>query len=268
MIQGYTIATKPRAFGKLLNATLDYEYQPVYHAYYDKILPVTTNQQPTLIEGYPWGSRIYPNSKPYYAIRVENMLQHWKLSKKVKVPLLQMIRQNRCLVWANCFFIWSEQVPYLIYVQDQRLFAMAGIWQQWKAPQNQLWYGFSILLQPPNHLMSTFNQNFMPLVLEEYEQKIWLKNSTSYQKIIGIMNKKYASEKMNGFQIRPLIRNRSLNNANILQPVSQRVQPEVYHQVKEKLVPLGWGRSKPQTDQEPLWKQMGLNPPANQEMNS
>jgi putative SOS response-associated peptidase YedK len=51
------------------------------------------------------------------------------------------VRRRRCLVPADGFYEWTgdrgSRQPYRIAFEDDRLFAMAGIWERWEGPVRQ-----------------------------------------------------------------------------------------------------------------------------------
>lgn len=91
------------------------------------------------------------------------------------------IRSQRCLVPSTGWFDWrhekGKKIPYFIYVKEEEVFSMAGIYSEWKNPDTgKAIYTFSILTTQANELMSYIhNTNFrMPVLLHKEEEEKWL----------------------------------------------------------------------------------------------
>ncbi len=89
-------------------------------------------------------------------------------------------RQNRCLVVANGFYEWQNldgqktKQPYLITIQDQNVFAFAGIWEVWIDPNNGMKiYSCVIVTTKANKKMAQIHER-MPVILAPYEYEKWL----------------------------------------------------------------------------------------------
>lgn len=91
------------------------------------------------------------------------------------------IRTQRCIVPSTGWFDWrheaDKKIPYFIYVRDEPIFSMAGIYADWKDPRNGKKIStFSIITTQANQLMSYIhNTNFrMPVLLHREDEEKWL----------------------------------------------------------------------------------------------
>ncbi len=89
------------------------------------------------------------------------------------------LRSQRCLVVADSFYEWSKlpggrRVPNRIFLKDENLLFMAGVWDEWRAAGGAAVRSFSIITTEPNLEMSALH-NRMPLIFTDAaERRKWL----------------------------------------------------------------------------------------------
>ena len=86
-------------------------------------------------------------------------------------------RQRRCLVPVDSFYEWkktaSGKQPYAIALADQKLMALAGLWESWRSPAGERVRSFAIVTTEPNELCAQLH-NRMPVVLAPETWPQWL----------------------------------------------------------------------------------------------
>jgi len=85
---------------------------------------------------------------------------------------------RRCLIPADGFYEWQkktgQKIPLRITLPNQKLFAFAGIWAQWRSPQGQAIHSCSIITSDANEQIKKIH-NRMPVILsEESAYHTWL----------------------------------------------------------------------------------------------
>jgi putative SOS response-associated peptidase YedK len=87
------------------------------------------------------------------------------------------LRYTRCLVPANGFYEWKKSGkktdPYYFHRKDNRLMAIAGLYDTWKATDGSRLRTFTIITTEPNSLVSSYHDRMPALLLEEDENR-WL----------------------------------------------------------------------------------------------
>jgi len=225
----YTVVTKVKAIEKQFNAQFNLPFVPVYNAAPSMGLPVITDADPHQIQHFQWGLVPFWAKDPKIAFKTINARTEEILQKP---SFRKPIRSQRCLVLANCYFEWKVEetgkVPHVIYVRDQRLFAMAGIWDQWLEPNTgEVVRSFSILTCPATPKLHPLHHR-MPVILSKNNTTKWLSPSLPLSEVSGLF-RQYPQDLMNAYPVSTEV-NKPLNNsASILEPVGEKLSSEVSH---------------------------------------
>ncbi len=136
-------------------------------------LPVILNTKPECLSYLRWG--LVPSwaanereGAKLINVRAETMHQ--------KPAFRRVFEQGRCLVPANGFYEWDNKSPkqaYRFFLQNEKIFAFAGIWDQWKNADGQWLSTFSIVTTSANTLIEPIHRR-MPVILNREAEKIWL----------------------------------------------------------------------------------------------
>ena len=86
-------------------------------------------------------------------------------------------KRRRCLIVADGFYEWQRQEkkkqPYYFRLQNAQLFAFAGLWEQWKSPDEDIINSCTILTTEANDLLRPIHDR-MPVILESKNYELWL----------------------------------------------------------------------------------------------
>ncbi|MBN2173592.1 MAG: SOS response-associated peptidase [Bacteroidales bacterium] len=151
------------------------QYKPRYNCAPSQNLAVISNADPERLGFYRWGLI------PFWAKdkNIGNKMINTKAETIMEKPSFKSsFKRKRCLVLSDGFYEWKkinlkEKIPYRIYLEDEGLFTMAGIWDTWKDENNELIHSFSIITTSANKLMENIH-NRMPVILEKKDEKPWL----------------------------------------------------------------------------------------------
>jgi len=84
---------------------------------------------------------------------------------------------RRCWLPADGFFEWrrsgKEKQPFHFGMQDDSLFAFAGLWDRWREPTGTVIESCSILTTTPNWLLADIHDR-MPVILRKVNYDAWL----------------------------------------------------------------------------------------------
>jgi putative SOS response-associated peptidase YedK len=111
-----------------------------------------------------------PTSKPMINARSETIAE--------KPSFRAAFARRRCLVPANGFYEWQKgeggKTPMLIHLEDQVLFAFAGIWEAWWGPDgDELLESVAIVTRAATPNIAPIHDR-MPVMLGEGDIALWL----------------------------------------------------------------------------------------------
>ncbi|WP_226039283.1 SOS response-associated peptidase [Natrinema sp. DC36] len=177
-----------------LETRFDAEFQPSsfaprYNMAPGQELPVITNEEPETFQRLEWGLM------PSWADDDSGGLINARAESVDEKPSFQAAyEQRRCLVPADGFYEWVEtddgKQPHRVTFADDRVFAMAGLWERWEPETTQTGLGafgggvdeepdsgpletFAIITTEPNDLVADLHHR-MAVILEPDAERRWL----------------------------------------------------------------------------------------------
>jgi len=190
----------------------DSKIEPNYNCAPTQMLPVISNDAPGSLGYFRWGL------VPFWAKdkSIGNKLINARAETITEKPSFRTsFKRRRCLVPADAFYEWrkdelsKKKIPYRIFLKDQPLFSMAGIWDQWKNPEGETIRTFSIITTSPNELMAEIH-NRMPVILPKESEKLWLESNDQNQ-LIDMLHP-FPAKLMDAYRISDLV-NSPRNNS-------------------------------------------------------
>ncbi|MBW7848014.1 MAG: SOS response-associated peptidase [Bacteroidales bacterium] len=183
-------------------------------------LPVILNTQPFRLSYLRWGLLPSWVSDPRTASKMINARAETLHEKRVFKTAFQ---QRRCLVPANGFYEWKNNIahqPYRFFMRDESLFAFAGIWEQWSGDNGEPIHTFSIVTTAANRLMEPVHDR-MPLILQRKDEKKWLFENDLDQ--IQSLLKPFPEELMDCYPVSSLVNKVSNDDERLIikQPEQQ-----------------------------------------------
>ena len=133
-------------------------------------------------------------------------------------------KKRRCLIIADSFYEWKRssddktKTPMRIKLKDNQLFAMAGLWERWKAPLGKTIYSCSVITTAPNRLMEDIH-NRMPVILTPENEKVWLNPNTTDLNQLHQLLKPLSEDLMEAYEVSNLVNSPKNNSPNLIQPI-------------------------------------------------
>ncbi len=194
------------------------QYKPRYNCAPSQILAVISNIKPDELSSYKWGLI------PFWAKdkSIGNKMINAKAETITeKASFKNSFKRKRCLVLSDGFYEWEkinpkEKTPYRIKMEDDSLFAMAGLWDSWKNEEGNYINSFTIITTTPNELMENIHQR-MPVILERKDEQNWLHDNNP--DILKTLLKPLAAESMTAYPISKLVNSPANDSPEILNPV-------------------------------------------------
>jgi putative SOS response-associated peptidase YedK len=138
-----------------------------------QMLAVITNENSNHLSFLKWG--LIPSWAKSSAIgnkminaRAETILE----KSSYKTPF----KRRRCLVPSDGFYEWKingDKIPFRIFLKNTKLFAFAGLWDRWHAPNGEVTDSFTIITTSANDFMKPIHER-MPVILRREDEKNWL----------------------------------------------------------------------------------------------
>jgi putative SOS response-associated peptidase YedK len=139
-----------------------------------------------------------------------------------KPAFAQAFRSRRCLVPANSFFEWQGQgttkIPYSIFVVDQPIFSMAGLWDSWRDGLGHSFDSFTILTTTANQLVSPIHDR-MPVILSPADEAVWLDPQASTRSHLRQLLVPYPAIGMEACPVSPLVNAPRNDVPEVLRPL-------------------------------------------------
>jgi putative SOS response-associated peptidase YedK len=171
-----------KRFNTDASALRDFDFRYFHKAFENPALPVITQENPAKVALMNWGliphwardeSHAFSIRKGTYNARHESLAD--------KPSFRDAYESGRCLIIANGFFEWQHigknKTPWFIQRSDQELFAIAGIYDRWRNPENgEERNTFSLVTTRANPLMEKIHntKKRMPLILEKERENQWI----------------------------------------------------------------------------------------------
>jgi putative SOS response-associated peptidase YedK len=185
----YSLFASEEALESRFGATFEFDFEPRYNAAPGQSLPVVMDEAPDRIRRSEWG--LVPRwaddaTERYINARSETVAR--------KPAFADSYEQRRCLVPADGFYEWTEtengKRPYRVAFEDDRPFAMAGLYERWTPTTEQTGLGdftndgvdlsgvepiqtFTVLTTEPNGVVEPLHHR-MAVILDPEDETRWL----------------------------------------------------------------------------------------------
>jgi putative SOS response-associated peptidase YedK len=132
-------------------------------------------------------------------------------------------KNKRCLIVADSFYEWKRidsktKTPMRIKLKSDELFAMAGLWESWKAPEGKTIYSCSVITTQPNELVQDIHDR-MPVILKPEDEKNWLDPSISDTSKLQSLLKPLEPSLMEAYEVSPLVNSPKNNSIQLIQKI-------------------------------------------------
>lgn len=193
-------------------------YKPRYNSAPSQDLAVISNSNPGELSFFRWGLI------PFWAKdkSIGNKMINAKAETIAEKPSFKnSLKRKRCLVLSDGFYEWKtiskkEKIPYRITMDDNSLFAMAGIWDSWKDETGLMINSFAIITTSPNKLMENIHTR-MPVILSPNDEKRWL--SSDDTTFLQSLLQPFPEKEMTAFTVSNLVNSPANDSPEVMNPV-------------------------------------------------
>jgi putative SOS response-associated peptidase YedK len=195
MCYHYDAAGSTKAIKRFSFITKSEDYTPTLlaNAFAHPLMPVVAAGATNQIQLFEWG--LIPTwSDAHRATDQRKSTLNAKSETMFELSSFKDATATRCLVLAENFYEWrhegQQKTQYRIGVKDYEVFAMGGIYTQWKNPSTgQVRQTFSIVTVPANDMMAYIHntKQRMPLIIPPGKELEWLQPGLSQAQIVQLL---------------------------------------------------------------------------------
>jgi putative SOS response-associated peptidase YedK len=131
--------------------------------------------------------------------------------------------KRRCLILADGFYEWEKtdqgKLPHRFVMQNQTVFAMAGVWSAYTKSDGTKLYTCAIITTRANSIMAPYHDR-MPVIIDEAEQKAWLTPTAETAQLVALM-KPYDPSKMKQYRVATAVNNPFLDAPHLADPLKE-----------------------------------------------
>lgn len=129
-------------------------------------------------------------------------------------------RRRRCLVPADGFYEWKtvagKKQPYFFSMKDGAPFALGGIWESWKGPDDEILRTCCLITTGPNEVMEPVHDR-MPVIVSPVDYATWL--SGDADTVLGLV-KPYPSDAMQTWAVDRRVSRSVEEGAGLIEPLA------------------------------------------------
>ncbi|SDR35360.1 Putative SOS response-associated peptidase YedK [Natronobacterium texcoconense] len=228
----YTLTLESDDLEERFDATLEEEFSPRYNAAPGQRLPVITDAEPETVQRLEWGL------VPSWADDDTGGIINARAETINKKPSFrEAYEQRRCLVPADGFYEWVEtedgKQPYRVALEDDRPFAMAGLWERWEPDEETTQAGleafgggsadagrdddpletFTVVTTEPNDLVGDLHHR-MAVILEPGDEREWLMGDDPKDLL-----EPYPADEMRAYPVSRAVNDPSTDEPSLLEPI-------------------------------------------------
>lgn len=187
---------------------------------------IITKEGQRVLAQFKWGlipfwAKDIKKTKPVINARSETVSE--------KPFFKQALMKRRCLIPADGFFEWKhrnkEKIPMFIHVNDQELFAFAGLWDEWTSPDGELIRTCTIITTEANNSVTPVHDR-MPVIVRPEHESLWLDADVREPEILIPVLKQLPDEAIKMHQVSTLVNSVKYDVAALIEPVP--VQPTLF----------------------------------------
>lgn len=142
--------------------------------------PIVTTEQE--LQSFRWGLIPFWTKDEKQTDEIKRMTLNARADTIFSKPSFrESIRSKRCLVPSTGYFEWRHEgdrkIPYYIYLKDESIFSMAGIYDTWlDKSTGEVVNTFSIITTEANELTGYIHntKHRMPAILSQENEEKWL----------------------------------------------------------------------------------------------
>ncbi|RDI70369.1 SOS response-associated peptidase [Halopelagius longus] len=209
--------------------------KPRYNCAPGQELPVVTNDAPEEMRFLKWG--LVPGWADDRSAK-DGLINARAETVDEKPSFREAFERRRCLVPADGFYEWAapdgEKRPYRVAFEDDRPFAMAGLWERWRPERTQTGLGdfadggaadadpdvletFTVVTTDPNEVVAELHDR-MAVVLDPDEEETWLHGDS--EEAASLLDT-HPGDEMRAYPVSARVNNPANDAPDLIEPVEE-----------------------------------------------
>ena len=133
-------------------------------------------------------------------------------------------RRRRCLIVADGFYEWKRdgktRTPMRIMLDSGDLFALAGLWEAWKRPDDSWMMSCAIVTTSANDLVADIHDR-MPVILDPDVESVWLDSDLDDTAALSELLVPYPSERMTAYEVSRIVNSAANDVPECIAPIGR-----------------------------------------------
>jgi putative SOS response-associated peptidase YedK len=136
----------------------------------------------------------------------------------------EAFKRRRCLVPVEAYYEWKKldaktKQPYAFALSGGGVMALAGLWETWKSPAEEVVRSFTIITTTPNEMCAEIH-NRMPVILPPSVWSAWLgEEQVDGEAALKGLLAPYPADGMAMWPVSPRIGNVRNNDPTLIEPI-------------------------------------------------
>ncbi len=218
MCSAYTLTQPGADIIRSFHLAGESDFQPKYNIRPSNRVPIITQGEDKGISTFYWG--ISPGFAKNKAIAEK--LYNLRLETIAESSFFRnALEQRRCLIPADGFYAWRQisskgQVPYRYFISENKLFAFAGLWEEFEDVQGDTIHTFSIITTMSNDVIAQTSPR-MPVIFSIDDGLAWLDNATdlALKQLDSLYN-----DELTGFAVSPKVNQHGYDDPKLIEPAT------------------------------------------------
>lgn len=139
-----------------------------------------------------------------------------------KPSFKHLVMRKRCLIVADSFYEWkktnSTKTPQRIHLENDQLFAFAGLWDQWKHENGSL-FTCTIITKAANDFMKNIHHR-MPVIVPQEKEEAWLKETFQKREDVKEFINSFSDPSFSAYAVSDYVNYAKNNDPTCIEPVT------------------------------------------------
>jgi putative SOS response-associated peptidase YedK len=163
------------------------------------------------------------NASPVVNARAETLTE--------KPTFRDALRSRRCLIPASGFYEWKvagrAREPWLFRLRDNQPFALAGLWETWRAPDGTAHESCAVITTAPNTIMEPVHHRMPAILADSAAWDAWLDPRITSSDTLAPLLWPFSAAAMTAIAVSPRVNNTRHDTSDCLLPAGVADEPQL-----------------------------------------